>query len=110
MIKPSPGLRIPERIETVISCLERNVQGHPVLSVDPACRVLLRGFNGGYRYRKLNTSGGGRYDEKPEKNRYSDVQDALQYVLCGVGELKRITRASNLSSRGTIFAGNNFKF
>lgn len=103
-IKPSPGLRIPERIETVISVLERNVQGSPALIVNKGCKVLLRGMNGGYRYRKLNTSGGGRYDEKPEKNRYSDIQDALQYVLCGMGEMNKMYGRGNAGKKPTVFA------
>ena len=107
-IKPSPGLRIPDRIETVISVLERNVQGGPALWVSPECKVLLRGMNGGYRYRKLNVSGGGRYDEKPDKNRYSDVQDALQYVLCGMGEMNKMYGRNRAKHKTTIFADVGF--
>jgi hypothetical protein len=107
-IKPSPGLRIPERIEAVISALGRNVSGQPALIVNPPCKVLLRGMNGGYRYRKLNTSGGGRYDEKPEKNRYSDVQDALQYVLCGMGELNKMYGRNTRRNATTKFAKTEF--
>ena len=108
-IKPSPGLRIPERVEAVISTLERNISGHPALSVSPCCKVLLRGMNGGYRYRQLNTSGGGRYDDKPEKNRYSDVQDALQYVLCAIGGLNKMYGRNNAVNKKTVFAESNFR-
>lgn len=107
-IKPSPGLRIPERIETVIASLGQNIQGKPKMLVSPACRVLLRGMNGGYRYRKLNTSGG-RYDDKPEKNRYSDIQDALQYVLCGMGEMNRMYGRNKNAIRETKFAGSGYR-
>jgi len=108
-VKPSPGLRVPERLETVIATLERNTQGQPALKVNPSCKVLTRGMNGGYRYRKLNTSGGGRYDDKPEKNRYSDVQDALQYVLCGMGELKKMYGRGRATHKKTVFADTGFK-
>ncbi len=108
-IKPSPGLRIPERVETVIDVLSRNVQGGPALLVSPACKQLLKGFNGGYRFRQLNTSGDSRYDEKPEKNRYSDVQDALQYVLCGMGETSRMYGRNQPRNKPTVFAGSGYQ-
>lgn len=108
-VKPSPGLRVPDRLETVIDVLSRNVQGGPALTVSASCKQLLRGFNGGYRYRKLNTSGGARYDEKPEKNRYSDVQDALQYVLCGMGEMNRMLGKNKRGNQKTVFADTTFR-
>ena len=53
--------------------------------LDKKCINLKKGFNGGYHYRRLQTSGD-RYDEKPFKNRYSHVHDALQYLMMGAGE------------------------
>jgi hypothetical protein len=107
-VKPSPGLRIPQRVETVIATLERNIKGQPALLINSSCKVLCRGMNGGYRYRKLNTSGGGRYDDKPEKNRYSDVQDALQYVLCGMGEMNKMFGRNKHAHKTTVFADTGF--
>jgi hypothetical protein len=108
-IKPSPGLRISERIETVMSTMNRNVDGHPALVIHPSCKVLLRGMNGGYRYKKLNTSGSVRYEDKPDKNRYSDVQDALQYALCGLGETGRMYGRNGKRTTKTKFAKSKFK-
>jgi len=104
-VKPSPGLRIPERVESVIAVLERNQSGQPAMIVSPACKVLLRGFNGGYRYRKLNTSGGGHYDDKPDKKNgpYADIHDALQYVLCGMGETSKMYGRTR-KNKPTVFA------
>lgn len=107
-IKPSPGLRISERIEAVISVLCRNVDGMPAMLVSRTCKHLLRGFNGGYKYKQLKVSGEKRYDDKPEKNRYSDVQDALQYILCAMGELKRMYGRDKVSNYKTKFAGMSF--
>ena len=85
------GLRTKERVEGVMSVLNRNVDGQPCLTVSPRCKVLLAGFNGGYIYRRIARSGEeSRFHEKPEKNRFSDVHDALQYLLCGSGELRRM--------------------
>lgn len=109
MIKGSPGLRIPDRLETVKSVLGRMVNAQPAIIVDPACKVLLRGFNGGYKYRRISTSGDeGRYDDKPEKNRYSDAQDALQYMLCGAGEMRKMLGRNGRRHKGPIQANTSF--
>lgn len=95
-IKPSPGLRIPDRTETVRAVLESNVDKDPKILISRRCKILRRGFNGGYRYRKLNKAGDeAQYDPKPEKNRFSDVHDALQYLLTGAGEMQQIKRGTN---------------
>jgi hypothetical protein len=43
---------------------------------------------GGYKYRLMQISGEERYAELPEKNIYSHVAEALQYALCGAGEVR----------------------
>jgi hypothetical protein len=45
----------------------------------PRCRVLRKGFQGGYHYRRLRVTGE-RYVAEPDKNRYSHPMDAAQYV------------------------------
>lgn len=93
IVRASPGLRIPDRVETVNNALGKiNSDGKPYLLISPKCKHLIRGFNGGYRYKKLNVSGDDRYEDKPEKNRFSDAHDALQYMLCGMGEYNKMRR------------------
>lgn len=88
--KPSPGVTLAPRIETVKGCLTRLVNGgEPKLLVSPTCKHLIQGFNGGYHYKEMNSTGEPMFNEKPVKNRFSDIHDALQYVLCGVGELRQ---------------------
>lgn len=89
-IKPSPGFRVPQRIETVISILSRMVDGEPAIIISPECKHLIKGFNGGYQFKRISTSGDATYGDKPDKNRFSDVQDALQYGLCGMGEMRQM--------------------
>ena len=67
--------------------------------LDNRCLNLKKGFNGGYYYRRLQTSGN-RYDEKPFKNRYSHVHDALQYMMMGAGEGKQLI--SGKSKKPTV--------
>ena len=105
--KPSPLLRVPERIETVIYMLEQMPGGKPLMIIAPKCKTLIRGFNGGYRYRRLNVSGDSRYEEKPDKNRYSDAQDALQYMLGGMGYGK-VMYNSHTQETKTVFASTAF--
>lgn len=86
------------RIEAVASALNRLVDGQPGFVVDARCATLLRGFQGGYAYRRLQVSGHERHEEKPDKNRFSHIHDALQYCMLGAGEGRSLTR-SGLSSK-----------
>ena len=82
---PAPSNDVALRIEAVDSTLSRLVDGSPGFNMSTDCINLKKGFNGGYHYRRLQVSGD-RYDEKPLKNRYSHVHDALQYLMMGAGE------------------------
>ena len=82
---PAPSNDVALRIEAVDSTLARLVDGSPGFNMSTDCINLKKGFNGGYHYRRLQVSGD-RYDEKPLKNRYSHVHDALQYLMMGAGE------------------------
>ncbi len=98
------ALRIPDRLETVKSVLSRLVNGKPAMIIDPRCKMLIRGFNGGYKYKRISSGGDTRYDEKPDKtNRFADVHDALQYLLCGSGEGRKLKRGKS-KFRGTYQA------
>jgi len=62
--------------------------------IDPGCTRLTNGFLGGYCYPE--TSIQGVYGDKPEKNRFSHVHDATQYVAVkliknNVGEVRGFT-------------------
>lgn len=59
--------------------------GQPTFLLDPCCGVLRKGFNGGYKYRRLQVTGEDRYTEEPMKNKYSHPHDALQYVALESG-------------------------
>ncbi len=85
-----------KRLEAVRKYLTRLAdQGRPALLLDPRCKLLRAGFNGGYRYRELATGGTEkRYADKPEKNRFSHCHDALQYLCSYLDKQQTIgTRA-----------------
>ena len=88
--RPAPSNDVTLRLESVNSVLSRMIDGESGLLIDPKCNNLIRGFSGGYHYRRLQVSGE-RYDEKPNKNRFSHIHDALQYLLLGAGEGRSLT-------------------
>lgn len=59
--------------------------GQPAFLLDPCCTVLRKGFNGGYKYRRIQVSGEDRYTDEPNKNKYSHPHDALQYAALESG-------------------------
>jgi hypothetical protein len=73
------------RWSAVIRALRRTVRGEAGFVVDPSCRVLIRGFNGGYRYSRIrSTDGGEKVRDIADKNEYSHVHDGLQYLVLGL--------------------------
>lgn len=65
------------RREMVAKRLTYNPNGEPAILVDPSCTTLIDGFEGGYAYPQIGSSG--VYKPEPAKNRYSHIHDALQY-------------------------------
>jgi hypothetical protein len=57
--------------------------GMPALQVTPGAPTLRKGFAGGYKYKKMQVSGQERYQEKPDKGKYSHACDACQYLFLG---------------------------
>lgn len=85
--RAAPSNRLLPRLEAVRVPLLRSLDGAtPGFLLSPTCKMLRKGFNSGYRYRRLQVAGGERYVEEPDKNEYSHPHDALQYALSGGGE------------------------
>lgn len=70
------------RWEAVGYFLRSDIDGAPAFDLSPICRILRKGFNGGYALRRLNVSGE-RYADTADKNAYSHPHDALQYLALG---------------------------
>lgn len=90
------------RIEAVEGMLNRMVDGQPGLLLDPSCKTLRQGFRSGYQYRRLAVSGDARYEDKPNKNKYSHPHDALQYMAIGAGEGKNILHGGRMMKQTNI--------
>lgn len=84
-VLPAPTNDPVIRVEVVKQILDRMVIGLPALQIDPSCRVLIKGFEDSYCYRRLAVSGE-KYADEPDKNKFSHIHDALQYAALGMGE------------------------
>ncbi|MEO5376128.1 MAG: hypothetical protein H7840_18080 [Alphaproteobacteria bacterium] len=83
--RPAPTNRLTLRLEAVRLPLTRLLDGQPGLIVSPTCKTLRKGFNSGYRLRRMQVGGSERFADEPDKNEFSHVHDALQYALLGGG-------------------------
>lgn len=84
------------RREAVALNLKRmTMLARPGLVVHPRCKTLVKGMNGRYCLRRLQVAGREKYAEKPEKNKYSHVCEALQYACVGEGEDARPVQAAS---------------
>ena len=106
---PAPSNSVDLRLESVSAALNKMVEGKPAFMIDRRCQTLIKGFEGGYAYKRMQVSGE-RYDDKPEKNMYSHIHDALQYLMLGAGEGRQLMsgqkplRAFNARSEFDVFA------
>jgi len=93
------------RLEAVKRRLTKTAKGRPRLIIDPRCSRLIDGFSGGYKYSERgNTS---TFQDKPEKNVYSHIHDALQYAalkLFGYAEYNPQLWAEPLKVVGVVNA------
>jgi hypothetical protein len=59
--------------------------------------MIRKALAGGYKYKRMAVSGQERYQDKPDKGRYSHVADALQYLMVGAGEGSNIIEGKGWS-------------
>lgn len=78
-IMVEPGMQsLAIRLESIRKPLNTIIMGKPQFILHPRCATLRKGFLGGYRYKRMRVSGE-RYDDVPEKNRFSHPMDGLSY-------------------------------
>ena len=88
-IRPAPSNAIMPRLDCVKMVLNRMIDGQPGFLLSPACKVLRKGFNSGYKFVKVGANNSKiLISDEPDKNEYSHPHDALQYLLMGAGEYK----------------------
>jgi hypothetical protein len=72
--------------------LSKLTAGQPAFLLDEDCKTLRKGFNGGYKYRRIQVTGDERYTDEPVKNRFSHPHDALQYAAMETGGIQAVTQ------------------
>jgi hypothetical protein len=87
--RPTHSNDVALRLESVSGPLQRMVDGQSGVLIDFRCKELIKGFEGGYHYRRMQVSGE-RYEDKPAKDRFSHIHDALQYLMLGSGEGRQV--------------------
>lgn len=74
------------RRDAVVSYLTKLCgNGDPGFIINSKCKTLIRGFEGGYSFDRVQVSGEERFKDMPKKNRYSHIHDALQYTAMMAG-------------------------
>ena len=78
--EPAPTNEFIARRESVAFFLQRVANGKAGFLLDPDCHMLRKGFNNGYRYERLRVSGNtAKFKDRPVKDKFSHIHDALQY-------------------------------
>lgn len=97
--RPAPSNDPLLRREAVALPLSRLIDGKPSLMLSPACKVLIKGMAGGYCYKRVQIMGEERYRDEPDKNRFSHVCDAAQYLMIGAGEGRAVLKGPDTADR-----------
>lgn len=69
------------RWEAVREFLQGLRDGKAAFRLHPCCKILRKGFNGGYRLRRIQVVGTVKFADKADKNKFSHPHDALQYLM-----------------------------
>lgn len=91
------------RTEAVAYSLSRLVDGQPSFAIDPRCTILRKGFLGAYGMRRLAVAGAERYEDRPSKNKYSHIHDALQYAALAAGFGNDVLRGGKTSKTASMY-------
>ena len=95
-VRAAPTNDFTLRREAVAGALNRMIEGRPGFMLSPLCRMLRKGFAGGYHYKRVKITGSDRYHDKPDKNEFSHPHDALQYLMSGAGEGRTVMRKEKI--------------
>lgn len=99
---PFPGKR--NDVVLRLGAVSRNLTkltmtSKPRLVLSPKASTLRKALTGGYKYKRVQVSGEERYKDVPDKNKYSHVADALQYLMVGAGEAREVITSANKGAK-----------
>ena len=105
-LSPAPSNDWILRRESVAKLLTTlTMQGRPQLVLSPKARMLRKALAGGYKYRRINVSGTEKYADKPDKNMYSHVAEALQYLCLGMGHGYELIQSKSTTATQQVAIG-----
>lgn len=111
--KEAPSNDLLMRFEAVRHPLNRLVDGSPGMLISPKCKVIRKGFISGYHYKYLRAGDGEQTQAVPNKNRFSHVMEALQYLVLGGGGhhvvMRKVDRTKFRKRKPTVVPGINYK-
>ena len=99
------------RREAVAGPLTRLVDGKPGLMINRRCVKLRAGMSGKYCFKRVAIRSD-VYGDAPNKNEYSHVCEALQYLMLGKGEGQAALSKDNTASRTikpNVITGTKFR-
>lgn len=82
--EPAPSNDFVIRREAVAFWLTKMSDGEPAFYLNPSCTWLRKGFNGRYKFERVKTNGPARFKDRPVKDEFSHIHDALQYACMKV--------------------------
>jgi hypothetical protein len=97
--EPAPTNDFIPRREAVAFFMTKMSDGEPAFLLNPRCTNIRKGLGGRYKYERLKTSGPARFKDRPLKDGYSHIQDALQYACLRVRSGLTPARARPLSKK-----------
>lgn len=80
------------RREAFSKPLRTLIDGEPGLLLHPDCKTWRKGLSGGFCYKRIQVSGDARYRDVPDKNGYSHICEAGEYLMMGAGAGRAIVR------------------
>ena len=84
---PAPSNQALLRRSAITKPIRRtSMDGKCAFVISPAMKMLRKGLQGGYCYRRMQIAGTERFSEEPDKNEYSHVVESAEYALLGGGE------------------------
>lgn len=75
------------------------IDGEPGMLIHPDCRVFRKGLAGGFCYKRIAVSGDAKFRDVPDKNAFSHVCEAGEYLMLGAGEGRAIVRREPRAGR-----------
>ncbi len=102
--RPAPTNDPNIRREAVSVYMRKMIDGAPGFLVHPQCKVLRVGLAGGFKYKTVRGDLEGLVRAKPDKNMYSHICEAAEYMFMGAGENRSIITSETAKPRKVLIA------